>query len=85
MKSKILIAMVLAAGITACGSSGNSNSSLINPPVPADANMVPSSATASVASYVSYLGALAVSDSVEPLNTDAAIPPTTDIDEPLAL
>lgn len=75
-----------AALLTACGGGGGGGGKEPTPPTQAAVDMVPSSATQSVAAYVQYVGSLPVSDAAEPLRLDnVKTAPTSDTTEPQAL
>lgn len=79
----MLCALMLAAGLSACGGSDDAPAPMPPAPPPVVSNEVPASATASPLAYSQYAGTLVASDSAEPLDVDKVLPPTSETDEPV--
>lgn len=80
----MLCALMLAAGLSACGGSDDTPAPMPPaPPPPVVSNEVPASATASPLAYSQYAGSLVASDIAEPLDVDKVVPPTSETDEPI--
>jgi hypothetical protein len=78
LHASTLILATLALG--ACGGGGGGYEPPTETPT---GNAVPPTATASIASFVGYVGTLLPIDSTEPLDIQQVTPPTTENDEPL--
>lgn len=81
----MLSALMLSAGLAACGGSDDAPAPMPPAPPPAASNEVPASAMASPMAYSQYAGSLAASDTTEPLDVDKVVPPTSETDEPIDL
>ncbi|HEY1393941.1 MAG TPA: hypothetical protein VFV25_11220 [Methylibium sp.] len=80
---RIKLTLTAAAALLA-GCGGGSDEALQPPQAAGD--MVPSSATASVAAYVQYVGSLPASEAAEPLRLDSVVAaPISDNAEPFAI
>lgn len=78
----LTMAVTAAIVLAACG---NSTSTPIVTPTPPTAASVPASAVVDIASFISYLNALAINDTQEPLVTDAVTPPVTETGDPIII
>ena len=82
MKLVTLSAALASAVLAACGGGGGSSEPEVPPP--AD-NQVPASALVSADAYTRYAASLAPSETAEPVDVSAVIPPTSETREPLPL
>lgn len=76
MSASTLILATLA--LAACGGGGGYEA----PPATPAGNVVPPSATASVASFVNYVGTLPASEGADPVELQQLAPPTSESDDP---
>jgi len=79
----MLSALMLTAGLAACGGSDDAPAPMPPAPPPVVSNEVPASATASPMAYSQYAGSLLASDTAEPQDLDKVVPPTSETDEPI--
>ncbi len=79
MKKTLLAALRAASVLAACGGGGDDA-----PPPPATSE-VPASASQSAAGFIAYLQLLVASmaDLLEPVDTNAVVPPADDVGEPI--
>ena len=80
MTKTLLAALAAASVLVACGGGGDDAS----PPPPATSE-VPASASQSPAGFIAYLQLLVASmaDLLEPVDTNAVVPPADDVGEPI--
>ena len=78
MKKTLLAALLAASVLAACGGGDDA------PPPPATSE-VPASASQSAAGFIAYLQLLVASmaDLLEPVDTNAVVPPADDVGEPI--
>jgi len=79
MKKTLLAALLAASVLGACGGGGDDA-----PPPPPATSEVPASASQSAAGFIAYLQLLVASmaDLLEPVDTNAVVPPADDVGEP---
>lgn len=73
--------LILAAAVVLAGCGGSDDP----PPVVVDDRSVPASATISPTAYAEFVGTRPLEDTLEPLQVQDVVPPTTEGDEPLPL
>ena len=80
MKKTLLAALLAASVLGACGGGGDDA-----PPPPPATSEVPASASQSAAGFIAYLHLLVASmaDLLEPVDTNAVVPPADDVGEPI--
>ena len=81
MKKTLLAALLAASVLVACGGGGGDDA----PPPPPAASEVPARASQSAAGFIAYLQLLVASmaDLLEPVDTNAVVPPADDVGEPI--
>jgi hypothetical protein len=77
--NKALLAAGVALALAAC----SDNPPAEMPAAPPASNEVPAGATASVASYVQYVGSLAKTETGQPLDVNKVVPPISETDLPV--
>ncbi len=79
MKMTVLAALLAASVLAACGGGDDA------PPPPPATSEVPASASQSPAGFIAYLQLLVASmaDLLEPVDTNAVVPPADDVGEPI--
>jgi len=79
MKKTLLAALLAASVLVACGGGDDA------PPPPPATSEVPASASQSAAGFIAYLQLLVASmaDLLEPVDTNAVVPPADDVGEPI--
>ena len=79
MKKTLLAALLAASVLAACGGGDDA------PPPPPATSEVPASASQSAAGFIAYLQLLVASmaDLLEPVDTNAVVPPADDVGEPI--
>lgn len=79
----VTAAAAAALALTACGGGGGDDEGTATQ---ADPTLVPASATSSIAAFFAFTGALASSETAEPLAlTQASTAPVSETDEPVPL
>ena len=79
----LLTAAVVAVGGSACGGDGSSTPDPMTPPEAT--NQVPASALVSTEAFTRYAASLAPSETAEPLDVSAVVPPVSETEEPRTL